>query len=528
MSVFKNIFNSGIFNLFSNIKPSTNNYGQIYMKSDKLLYFLNADGNEYLLSANLILNTIDFLLAQRQNPLSVSTSPVFIPWDTGITVLDNVSINTNTTIINIGTAGVYNIKYTIHVECTNNTANGSNPNLTSYIVLNGDDGNEFRRYASNTESIITYENNYRYAQTVQCIANVTSNSNIKLNFLQTTGSSNTTLSSTTKTKMARLNVQRIFPSIIVGDYLSARHITQQTLTSASPYDIMWDTVNSQYGNISVNGALNSQIDINSSGYYNVTYNITFTGDSQDVTGTPELESYIVVNNTDNTSTYRYGVNKEIVVSNNGDILYFMTISAIIKLAGGDNLRFRVKQTTGSNTIRFSGVNDSSSDGAYKISNLDIYKMDNSTSIILNQQSGIILANNTTTAITWSDQIDVNGDLTQGTPTSKIEIATTGTYDVVYTLELNNTDNSITGNDPRIESYIAIDGLTNDHRYGNNYKSIVVDNGNMKYSCVKACQIEITAGSYIELYVNQITGSSNITASSTNLNQMMSISVVKTR
>ena len=516
MSFFNNIFFKGIVNLLPNVKPSTTNYGRVYMKADNLLYYLNPAGDEYLLSTTLVINTMDFLLAE--NTTFDLLSP-YIPWNSSVVVQDNVSINTDTSIINIGTAGTYNVKYTIFIENTDNSATGSNPRINSYIALNGGDGNGFRRYGTNTESIVVYNGNYVYAVTVQSVIVCTTNSSIRVRAEQFSGSS-TAVMGTDISEYGRLNVQRVFPPVIVGSYLSARFIGQQVLTSASTYDILWNTVNNQIGDLSVSSGDNTIVNVESTGYYNITYDVVISGDSNDITTDPIIEAHIQTND----GTFRTGSLKERLVTTNGNVEYYKSISSIGRYTGGDELKFRVTQTTGSNTIKFSGLNDATTDGVFKITNLNAYKMIATNSLILRRNTNVVLTDNTLTAISWNSEVDKNGDITWGG--TQISIATTGTYDVSYTVRLNNTDNTIDGLDPRVISFIAIDGLTAGKRYGLHQKSVITNDGNIDYIYTTTSQIEIIAGSFIELYINQITGTT-INASSATDSEMMDITIVHT-
>ena len=538
--------NYKVSNIGSDAPSTILDRGQIYSKSDGLLYFLNPSGVEYLLSATIVINTEDFLHARSAGQITTTSASGFdVPWNTSVTELANVSINGTNTIINIGTAGTYYISYNIEWTCNDSSVIGANPSIESHIVLNGNNGNGFTRYGANEENVISFGGNLRYSTTVHSFITVTSNSNIILRVIQTTGSNNVLFSGINdastegRFKIVNLNVHRVFGQVITGDYLHARRIGQTTPTSGTPYDVLWDTTITQNGNLSINSGNNELIDITTAGLYSVTYNVEWTCTSGLIDGAnPRIASHIVVDDDDAVTEFRYGVDQQTIMVNSGNLRHSVTRHAIIKLAGGQNLQLRVTQTMGTASnggtgVRFSGLNDSSTDGIFKITNLHIYRMsftDNQTLVarVITEQTP---ASGVLTAMPWT-QSSATGSMTVGAPTSRIVFGVTGTYEIVYSVDLDGT--SITGDDPRFESFMAVNTagapIDGDYRFGQHAESVLVNAGALRHSVTKSAQIVATAADYVELFVRQTTGTA-ITLSGNAAGgeyKQMSISVIRVK
>jgi protein involved in polysaccharide export with SLBB domain len=526
MSVFNNTYTNGVSNMFPINKPAVSTSGQIYMKSDKLLYYLDTNNIEYLLSATGVppdsvpsTVTFDFIYVTKTSSQTLTASD-YITWDTVVNAQDNIYLGiSDPSVINIGTSGIYNLKFNVIVNCTGG-ANGSDPYIEVYPIINRSDTNASIRLVGSKEQLLVNSGNYSYSQSYDGLLNLNTGDTVQIKINQISGSTTAVLAGIS-TNLISLSLNKVFTIPLNGDLLTA-YAGVNTYDTGVLYDIKWNLTNLQSGNILIRGDTRELVKVLSSGYYFITYNIDLTGNS--ITGlNPTLESYITVNNNDNTTTKRFGRHHETLLISSGNLSYKSTVPSIIKLSIDDILRFKIKQTTGSNLIEYSGVNDVNT--AYKVSSVNLHKVD-SIDVISLDVGSVASVSGTPSKIVWDAlAVDTQGSIiTHGTTASQIKVVASGTYDVVYTVEVECSDNSITGFNPTIESYISIN--TDSIRHGLYSKSILAPNGNMTYSYTKTTRLLLTSGDYIELNVIQITGSNAVTFSSGDNNRKMNITVFK--
>ena len=512
MSVFNNIF-SKLFHIRSigNISPSFTTNGQIYMKDNGSLYFINSSGTEYLLSSKLAVNIIDYLFT-KINTTSLNDESKFLD-------LTEVSKNGDLTVsgnsVTLNTTGTYFISYGIYLEDTSGTTVGSSPSAQSFIVLDSLQGTSHRRYAASENYLVSNSGNVTYANMSSGIITINSQKTAQLQLTTNTGG---TISfsgvddESNRYKIPHLSIKQIFNS----SFTDAKFIRSFALTSNIPSGVLSDASFIIIDSYNITNTSNI-FTVTEDGFYYVQYNSEFDCTDNTITGTdPRIDTYIIKNNLDNISNPKYARNQASVITDSGNLRYSNTSSDIIELSKNDELRLQIKQTTGSNTVSFSSTTDD------KKTNLVLYKLE-----FINEQNFVA---EVSTAQTPSSGTRVVLPLTQVTSPNditlsgnQISFADAGTYLITYNIEM---EGSGILSDPTYETFFAINKsgtVTNaDERYGHISERLVTYAGNLRYSTSKSVLIEISSTDYIEWFFKQTSGTT-INVSSANVDQRMRVS-----
>lgn len=492
MSTFKNLYTT-LTHTKNTSKPSTSSFGQIYSKTDGLLYFLSSSGVEYVLSVSQVIQTLDYIYASST---SISPTPLSLPWNSTIDVKNNISVNIgDNTIINIGTPGIYMVTYGKTVTDTN-APDGST--IESHIVLNSNDNNNYLRYGSDENQVLHNLGVVRYITESVGIINPSINSVIKINV----NANSMVHGSSTSYEQPRINIHRVYDSFFTNaNYLNVKSINIPNVASGVTLDVDWNT------SIEAKGSLSSTSNVITTfqaGLYFVLYNIEWVGSG--IISTPTLASYILVNNTD---TIRYGSDAGTIMANGGNLRYSKSISAIMQLNGGQNVRLKAIQTTGQ-SITFSG----STADVYKHTNLWMFKLPE-THVAFASIAPITLGVGTN-PLTLSPSITTNTTIVGDT----ITFSTAGTYLISYNIELDAT--GVIGAPPSFETYLSGDnGVT---RLGYLSEVLLVSGGLLRYSLAKSTKVEIPASGTLKWYFTNSTGG-NVTLS-TDINRQMRIACTK--
>jgi hypothetical protein len=445
MSLFKNTYHTGYLNIKKNNKPSINQYGQIYMKSNNKLYFLNKNGDEYLLSYNLTIQTIDKLYANN-TALTINELNTPIIWNS-ITTLPNITVSNAD--ITIGTPGIYSIMYTVIV---NNTlpAIGLSPTISTILDINN-----VNKIMSN-EIILMDSSNYNYIQTYNGIFNIPAFSIVKLIVNQNTGSSGASVT-------PEINIQKID----VQNYLTCDGTLSISNNIITP--IIWNN-NTQTGNIYMTGN-NASIKIYDAGYYMIHYKIVYTGTT--VVLNPYISSYI------NNDVCK---NNELIMVDNGNINYTVNTSTILKLNTLDDIILNVLHNMG-------GDIDA-------VTNLNVYKMNTSNYLKISNEN-FMLPNNVITSVSWTNTIDqININYTG----NAITILEAGTYELSYQVNLSGGCTSLS---PTITSYLL--NMRTSNALAQQKKLVLASSNSINYTYNKTDRMDLEIGDVIHLVMMQTTG-----------------------
>lgn len=523
MSVFRNTNTYGVSNMNPTDKPDQKASGQIYMKSDGLLYYLDSNNDEFLLSSVQTIdtsNTTESIILTKTASQTISASP-FIEWDiTPVQEYDTIYLSGgNTSIINICTSGVYHVQFNIILNCIDGSAIGSDPYIAVNTVVNAIDAPNSIIAVGGKEQIMINSGNFSYSQSYSGMIELNAGDILQIKIVQASGSTSAVLAGGTLDTQISLSLNKIFSDKSNGGLLIANAWTRN-LDSGVLSNITWDAIKKQNGGILVKGDAREIIKIQNAGYYYVTYNIDLTNGEPIIGVNPEIESYITLNDADSTTDKRFGRHYDALLVSNGNLSYKSTISNIIKVSAGDQLRFKINQTTGSDLIQYSAFDDFTNSD--KVSSVNIRQVGVSDIISLDRGS-LTITSGVDNLITWDNTSDQLGSIISlGTTTSRIEVTQAGIYDVVYTVEA--VGSGVTGAGPTLESYILVNNDAVKH--GLYFKTLIAHNNNVTHSYTKTTRLILAANDYIELHVIQTTGSTNFILSSVDNNRKMNITMCK--
>ena len=473
------------------------------MKDDGLLYFLTPNGTEYILSHQKVVTTIDYLFASLTTTTFNDESKYLSLTQT--TLDPNITVGANSATLN--TPGTYFVSYGIFLENTGGETTASSPTATSFIVLNTTQNSSTRRYSASDNYLVANSGNVTYANTATGFITVSTPDLAQIQLTTNTGG-NITFSGTNNEDIPYAHFHRIYDQ----NFTNATFIRAAALVTSPPSGTPTEV--SFLALDTYNILLNTPVfTVPTTGYYYVQYNADFDGTGI-VGSNPRIDSYIVKNNLDNSSNFKYARNQASVVTDAGVLRYSNTCSDIMSLTANDNLRLKITQTTGT-TISFSSATDD------KKTHLVLYKLE----FIDDQKFEADVAAQTPTSgvrfIVPLTQVAAPNDISLST--NRITFANAGSYLISYTIEL---DGSSIVADATYESFVAINAAgtitSATPRYGYLSERLITHAGNLRYSVSKSFIIEVTVTDYIEWFFTQTTGQA-INVSSANVDQKMRIS-----